>query len=88
MTELSSQLSSATLASAGSGSGSGSGGHGDSSNGKDGSAPSVGRGATRGRRDRADELLMRTRPETLQSKQGEGGTEINVASNYFELIAK
>ena len=81
MADLSSALSVTTL-------GSGSGENGSSSNGKDGSAPSVGRGATRGRRDRADEFFLKTRPEALQSKQGEGGVVCNLASNYFELVAK
>ena len=48
----------------------------------------MGRGATRGRRDRAEEFFLKTRPETLQSKQGEGGVECALTSNYFELIAK
>ena len=84
--EVTASLASTALSSGGSsgqgdapGSGSGSG---------SGSAPSVGRGATRGRRERADEYFLRTRPEDLQSKRGEGGSEITVASNYFELIAK
>merc|ERR1719392_490420 len=35
-----------------------------------------GRGATRGRRDRADEFFTRTRPADLQSKRGDGGTDV------------
>ena len=61
--------------------------NGESSTGN-GSAPSVGRGATRGRRDRADEFFTRTRPADLQSKRGDGGTEVTVATNYFEVISK
>ena len=52
------------------------------------SAPAVGRGATRGRRDRADEFFTRTRPADLQSKRGDGGTDVAVATNYFEVISK
>ena len=51
-------------------------------------APSVGRGAVRGRRERDETFLRRTRPEAVTSKQGEGGTDIAVTSNYFELISK
>ena len=54
----------------------------------DGAASSAGRGAVRGRREREETFLLRTRPEDLQNKRGEGGSEITVASNYFELIAK
>ena len=54
----------------------------------DTTAPSVGRGAVRGRRERDETILRRTRPEAVTSKQGEGGTDIAVTSNYFELIAK
>ena len=53
-----------------------------------GSSQSLGRGATRGRRDRVDQFILRTKPSTLDSKQGAGGKEISLASNYFELIAK
>ena len=85
MDALSSALSGTTLASVGSGS---NGVNGSGSNGAGGSGPSVGRGATRGRRDRAEEFFLTTRPQALQSKQGEGGTEVTLASNYLELISK
>ena len=35
-----------------------------------------------------EQYIIRTKPATLSSKQGAGGKEINLASNYFELIAK
>ena len=83
--QLSSMLSSAHLGSAGSEA------QGDSNSGNgngSGSGPSVGRGATRGRRERAQEFFVKTRPDKLETKQGTGGQEIAVAANYFELIAK
>ena len=49
--------------------------------------PTIGRGATRGRRDR-QEYYPRTRPETCTSKQGESGTSLHVSSNFFRLISK
>jgi len=49
---------------------------------------SMGRGAVRGRRDRATDFYVRTRPDTLQSKKGTLGDEMACASNYFALIAK
>ena len=61
---------------------------GDSGNGNGGSGPSVGRGATRGRRDRAQEFYVKTRPDSLQTKKGTEGTEINLGTNYFALVAK
>merc|ERR1719233_2482516 len=81
---ISSALSSTHLGSGGSNSG----GNGDSGNGNGGSRPSVGRGATRGRRDRAQEFYVKTRPDSLQTKKGTEGTEINLGTNYFALIAK
>ena len=63
------------------------GANGESSTGIE-SAPSVGRGATRGRRDRANEIFAKTRPADLQSKRSDGGTEVKVATNYFEVISK
>ena len=51
-------------------------------------AESLYRGATRGRRDRVDQFILHTKPNTVSSKRGSGGTDINLASNYFELIAK
>lgn len=86
---LSSAMSATTLASTGSNSGgNGSHGVGNGSNGAQSSVQSVGRGATRGRRDRAEEFYLRTRPEALSSKQGEGGVDVTLGTNYFELIAK
>ena len=35
-----------------------------------------------------EQFIPRTKPTTLSSKQGAGGKEISLASNYFELIAK
>ena len=35
-----------------------------------------------------EQYITRTKPATLSNKQGAGGKEINLASNYFELIAK
>merc|ERR1719435_227497 len=49
---------------------------------------SMGRGAVRGRRDRATDFYVRTRPDALQSKRGTLGDEMACASNYFALIAK
>ena len=53
---------------AGSGSGSsGATGNGGNGNGN-GNGASAGRGSTRGRRDRADEWVRRTRPDEIDSK--------------------
>ena len=49
--------------------------------------PTIGRGATRGRRDR-QEYYPRTRPETCLSKQGESGSSLQVSSNFFRLLSK
>ena len=84
MDALSTALSATAI---GSSSGSTNGANGESSTGNE-SAPSVGRGATRGRRDRANEFFARTRPADLQSKRGDGGTEVTVATYYFEVICK
>ena len=84
MDALSTALSATVI---GSSSGSTNGANGESSTGNE-SAPSVGRGATRGRRDRANEFFARTRPADLQSKRGDGGTEVTVATYYFEVICK
>ena len=43
-----------------------------------GSGHSLGRGATRGRRDRVDQFILRTKPDSVSSKQGTGGTSINL----------
>ena len=60
--------------------------HGNSSSD---SRPAIGRGATRGTRDRQDfGFFMRTRPENLTSKKGTEGQKITVTSNYFGLIKK
>jgi len=50
--------------------------------------PSIGRGATRGRRDRAPEFLLRTRSDHLETKKGTGGIETKLSCNYFPLISK
>ena len=44
----------------------------------------------RGKRDRPCYVsnFIRTRPETLVSKQGEGGSPLTVAANYFAMIQK
>ena len=52
-----------------------------------GIAPSIGRGATRGRRDRQD-FYPRTRPDTCTSKQGTSGTPVTVTANFFRLVSK
>ena len=49
---------------------------------------SIGRGATRGRRDRAPDFLVRTRSDQLTTKKGTGGVDVKLTSNYFPLIAK
>jgi len=77
------------LAASSSSNGNGANGNGNGSNGNgNGSAPSIGRGATRGRRDRATEFLPRTRPDNLESKKGSGGEEITISANFFSLVAK
>ena len=53
---------------AGSGSGSGSSGKTGNGGNGNGNGASVGRGSTRGRRDRADEWVRRTRPDEVESK--------------------
>ena len=78
--DLSSSLSGIQL----SGTGDGAGGLGAAA----GSSQSLGRGATRGRRDRVEQYIVRTKPTALSSKMGAGGKEISLASNYFEVIAK
>ena len=44
----------------------------------------------RGKRDRPAYVtpFIRTRPATLDSKQGSGGNPLTVATNYFALIQK
>ena len=49
--------------------------------------PTLGRGATRGRRDRM-ELYPRTKPDTLSSKQGSGGQDLMISTNFFRLVSK
>ena len=55
----------------------------------------LGRGATRGReptrgiRTRPDsQMVLWTRPASQNKKQGAGGTEINLLTNYFSLVQK
>jgi len=50
------------------------------------SQPSIGRGSTRGTRDRG--VFLRTRPDSLVSKQGKGGKDCNLLANYFMLTGK
>ena len=76
--DLSSSLSSVQLSGTGDGT---------SGPGAAGSSQSMGRGATRGRRERQENIL-RTKPTTVDEKKGAGGKEISLQSNYFELIAK
>jgi len=64
----------------------GPGSNGPNGNGN-GSAPSVGRGATRGRRDRGIEII-RTRSADLENKKGTSGQEVHILSNYFRLFSK
>jgi aubergine-like protein len=59
------------------------------SNGSNGAAvASLGRGATRGRRDREEDFVRRTRPETLDSKVGKGGKPVQITTNHFNLVTK
>ena len=53
-----------------------------------GNGQSLGRGATRGRRDRAEQFILTTRPENVSSKKGAGGVEIELASNFYEMVKK
>ena len=79
---LSSAMSSVHIDAAGDGSallGSGNG---------NGNGQSLGRGATRGRRDRAEQFILTTRPENVSSKKGAGGVEIELASNFYEMVKK
>ena len=71
-------LSTKVLAGPGGGSGNGNG------NGN-GSHPAMGRGATRGVRDRFDRMVARTRPDHILSKQGSSGEQIGLKTNYFLL---
>jgi len=50
----------------------------------------AGRGAVRGKRDRPAYVspFIRTKPESLDSKQGSGGNPMTVATNYFAMIQK
>ncbi len=43
---------------------------------------SLGRGSTRGKRDEQG-VILRTRPEGLESKKGQSGSPITLLSNYF-----
>ena len=52
-------------------------------------APSIGRGATRGMRDRQDFFHnTRTRPDTCTTKKGETGSPLTITCNYFKLLTK
>ena len=52
------------------------------------SVQSLGRGATRGRRERVEEFILRTKPDNVNCKKGAGGQEISLTSNYYEVISK
>ena len=53
-------------------------------NGNGLSKPGLGRGATRGIRDRGDRLVItKTRPDHIVSKQGTSGDGVELKSNYF-----
>ena len=49
-----------------------------------GSEAAIGRGASRGRQERQSTIL-RTRPESLDSKQGSSGDAVQIVSNFFAL---
>ncbi len=48
---------------------------------------SLGRGVTRGARENPPDIL-RTRPKDLESKKGQSGQPVNLATNYFALKMK
>ena len=49
----------------------------------------LGRGATRGIRTRPDsQMVLWTRPVALSKKQGAGGADIDLLTNYFSLVQK
>ena len=70
------------------GEGSGSGSSGKTGNGNGNGGASAGRGSTRGRRDRAEEWVRRTRPDEIDSKVGKSGKAVNVTTNYFNLLKR
>ena len=60
-----------------------------SSSSDEGQVRSLGRGATRGIRTRPDsQMVLWTRPVTLSKKQGAGGVDIDLLTNYFSLVQK
>jgi len=66
--------------------GNGSNGNGSGSPGTgngDDAAPSVGRGAKRGRP--ADSRILRTKPDNVSEKKGDMGQEVNLKANYFRF---
>ena len=49
----------------------------------------LGRGATRGVRERPpSQLVLFTRPPELNKKQGAGGSPVDLLTNYFSLVQK
>ena len=58
---------------------------GSNGNGNGASHPGLGRGATRGVRERVDRL--KTRPDHVTTKQGSTGTGISLKTNYFLIKA-
>ena len=60
-----------------------------SSNSSEGRIEALGRGATRGIRERPiSQMVLWTRPEDLNKKQGAGGGAIDLLTNYFSLVQK
>ena len=57
-------------------------------NGNGASHAGLGRGATRGVRDRSDRLVLKTRPDHVTTKQGSSGTEIDLLTNYFKIQSR
>ena len=51
-------------------------------------AASAGRGSTRGRRERADEWLKKTKPDNIDSKQGKSGKAVNITCNFFNVVTR
>ena len=60
-----------------------------SSNSSEGRIEPLGRGGTRGIRKRPEsQMALWTRPENLNKKQGAGGGNIDLLTNYFSLVQK
>ena len=60
---------------------------GSNGNGNGASHPGLGRGATRGVRERVDRGITKTRPDHVTTKQGSTGTGISLKTNYFLIKA-